>query len=300
MTPAASRGGDGCASAVAIHGRRGDARKTYRAPCYTNGVRALVAVVCLAGCASAPRVRLPGEPSTTSSSLDFVAGLPTIPVVVGGRTIDVLLDSGGFDTLSLSPELMAALGEPTGRSRTFTNARGERLQSREYLLREVRIGALVLRDVRAFEHRFASGFAPPVKTGYLGLGILRNLRVLLDYRARRVLFASRGAPLTPYETSTWRAAEIVADAHGATVESLLDGRPHRLILDTGATASLLRGPSGRLAVTEAKLGATPLGPMTFAQVPLDGLPVDGLLGADFFAAHPVLIDFPAHRIAIAP
>jgi len=227
----------------------------------------------------------------TTLPLGFVTTLPTVPVVIGGRTIDVLLDLGGFDTLSLSP----ALGRPTGRTRRFRTARGDTMVARELVLADVRIGDIVLHEVRGYEHLFARDFPPPVEAGYLGRGILDRFALAIDYPARRVSIARSQAELPASPGRRWHLVPFSSSDSGAVVSASLDGRVHQLLLDTGATSSFMREP---VRARDLRIGGLALGPLDFEALDLSVPDADGLLGASFFATRRVLVDFPAAVVGL--
>ena len=258
--------------------------------------RAMLLALAAAGCVRRAAFTVARAPAgATTLPLQFVGTLPTVPVVVAGRTIDVLLDLGGFDTLSLSPALGRQLARPTGNTRMFRTARGDALVARELVLPDVRIGDVVLHDVRGYEHVFARDFPPPVEAGYLGRGILDRFALAIDYPARSVAIARSRAELAASPGRRWSIVPFSSSDSGAVVSASLDGRMHELLLDTGATSSFMRQP---YRARDLRIGGVSLGPLDFEPLDLSVPDADGLLGASFFAPRRVLVDFPAAVIGL--
>ncbi len=113
------------------------------------------------------------------------------------------------------------------------------------------------------------------------------------------------------------------------VQTLIAGRPARLVLDTGAEVSLLtEGATQRLGLIAAKLpphriggigghrtaatlipapveaGGSRLGPWPFLETDLGHgrpwLPADGILGADFLAPYDYALDLSRNRLELSP
>jgi Aspartyl protease len=255
--------------------------------------RAVLLALASAACARRSSYVITRASRGTSVPLGFVGTLPTVPVEVSGQTVDVLLDLGGFDTLSLSPALARRLGaRPTGRTRTFRNARGAALETRELELPDVRFGDMVLHGVRGYEHVFAPDFPPPVEAGYIGRGILDRIALVIDYPARQLVIPGPGADL-PAEG--WRTTRIISADVGAVVSATVDGRDYTLLLDTGATSSFLRDA---YSARDLRIGGVALGPLDFDALELSVPGVDGFLGANFFAARRVLVSFPVGIVGV--
>jgi hypothetical protein len=254
--------------------------------------RAVLAAVVGLGC-SGPRFRLVSSPRDRPGSLPlvFTDRLPTVPIAVGGKTVEVMFDLGGEGTISLRPDLMEALGSPTGRVRSIRNVRGDRLQCREFILPEVRIADIVLADVRGYERCYAKDFAPPITSGSIGRGVLARLRMIIDYPAARVALST--APLEGLGD-----VPVVSMSDGPVVRGSIGNRDVDLLLDTGATASLLRPSVGVSGPLDVRLGKAVLRGIDFRVFAFAQPDVDGFLGANFFEGRRVLIDFPGKRVAL--
>jgi hypothetical protein len=248
----------------------------------------MLAALALAACGG-PRVVVPARTcGTVAVPLRLEQRLPLLRADVAGTPVDLMLDLGGFDTVSLDPVARVPVAF-TGRERTFRDARGDLLTAREYRLPAVSLGAQPLRDVVGTENVHAPGWQPPAGQGYVGLGVLRHFHLDIDYGsgALRLLDRRCPAPARP----GWTTVPLLSDADGVTVAARAGDRDVTLVLDTGATASTLR---------PGLPGPVTFGGVEIPVVPADFPVADGLVGADFFAAYEVAIDFEARTVAFRP
>jgi hypothetical protein len=272
---------------------------------------ALLAVANVA-CAGPPEVTLPPNPTCSASlPLQFTRGLPLVSIDVNGFTVSVLLDSGGFDSVSLGALVIDQVKPAyTGKTQRFENARGDALVARGYRLERVAIGPHVFTDVHGSEYVFAPDLPPTVLTGYLGLGLLRHLHLLIDYGRGELGLADRRCPVPALpDGAPWQRVKIESDEDGPRISATIDGRRRSLVLDTGASYSTIRRdvvPQQRLR----RVGTWELYPparviagdgeitgLELAVVDLRGPGTDGILGCNFFAAYQVFMDFEHREIA---
>ena len=272
----------------------------------------LAAAVVLCGCGAGPApITVPDHGcAPVVLPLRFEHGLPLVAARVGEVDTELMVDLGGAFTVTLKPDVGAqARCRQTGDVRRFRNARGDLLTSREILVSELRLSSLALRDVTGYEQAHASGFAPPVDTGTIGLGLLREFRLLIDYSRDELSLTDRRCPASTLpEPETWATAHIVSDRDGVVVEAVIDGRERKLVLDTGATWSTLRreavstGGEGEStsAAPRVVLGGATVDGLDFATADWPGPQVDGVLGCNFFSSHVVQVDFEAGTVAFRP
>ena len=272
----------------------------------------MVVAVVLLGCGARPApVTVPGGScAPVVLPLRFERGLPLVKARVGEVDTELMIDLGGAFAVTLKPDVVSrARCRQTGDVRRFRNARGDLLTSREILISELRLSSLALRDVTGQEQVHAFGFAPPVDTGTIGLGLLREFRLLIDYGRGELVLTDRRCPAADLpDGGPWATARIVSDRDGVVVEVVIDGHEEKLVLDTGATWSTLRreavnvsGAGGTLySPAEVAIGGAAIAGLDFAGVDWPGPRVDGVLGCNFFSAHVVQVDFNTETVSFRP
>jgi hypothetical protein len=119
----------------------------------------------------------------------------------------------------------------------------------------------------------------------------------------------------------WQALRLESGKIGPNVTLIVNGKPLKFVLDTGAQVNLVNSKSlapiaaGSLCPPASRganncdpreLGAVQdssgqsLGKMRAEHIDLNGAPFDGILGAPFFQSHKVLFDLAADRLLISP
>jgi hypothetical protein len=276
----------------------------------------LALAVFLSGCGGAtPAVVVPDSGCATAVlDLRFERGLPVTTARFGSAEAELLVDLGGASAVTLSPESLERIPhEKTDRTRVFHNARGDHLESRELRVREIALSTLILKDVVGQEQVHAEGFAPPVEAGTIGLALLREFRLLVDYGGGELTMTDRRCPATdPPDPDTWTTARITSEDDGVVIDAVIDGQERRMVLDTGATYSALQRdavPPDRVAEAggqevhapaRVEIGGTAVDDLDFAVVDWPGPGVDGVLGCNFFASRVVRIDFEARTVSFRP
>ncbi len=155
-----------------------------------------------------------------------------------------------------------------------------------------------------------SAFDPP-GDGHLGTGLFAAYDVLLDTPGRQLtLYPPQAAP--PARIHDWPSTVCTRSDEGLVIEGRLNGQRLKLLLDSGASSSLLHpkaanalglqppGDVPRVRIEELELGALGTFALDFYVIPYRHPRVDALLGATFFAQFPLFIDFDEGRIAIGP
>lgn len=261
---------------------------------------------------------------------DLRPGEPAFVVVRGdageGRPLSVLVDTGAatpFDLL-VAPQAAARSGGRVGAviPTASTVIGGARVAFRSYRMPQFRLGTAQLRDVRAGVSDAVAAFA--AKAGrpidvILGPRFLSTRTVSIDYAHRRANFAATmptgaGTPFT------------LAPAYPlALVRVRLNGTgPYLMVLDTGASTSVVDpqvaaaagmrgggtipvagagGVAGTARAVRTRIsfaGRTASSSIAVADLiaPLrqsSGAPIDGILGADWFAGTRLTLDGPGKR-----
>lgn len=300
-------------------------------PCTTTVVAkcvlplaAAMILPCLGACASSGRspavtITDSGPGGYTVVPLKIDSHLPTVPVSIGGVEVPLLIDTGGFEEISLSPAVLRKLDVIyTGRRIWRVGVHGllSLSSAREFIVPELRIGDVCLANVRGHEFHFADlhlAHKPPpaLENGIIGLALLRHFSVIVDYRAGVCVLATGGRYPPPYQPATWTSCSVdLSDLNiGIRGDVVADGRTLRCVWDTGASHSLIRPglvqpeePAGRNGHPSARLSkfvvaARDCGPFDFVAFDFRQPPVDAIIGYNFFKDHTVLLDFDNARLA---
>ena len=231
-----------------------------------------------------------------------------------GRPLRLLLDLGGFDAVALVPEELNGLSVSwTGRERETFSAMGDKARAREYALGDFELGGIHFPEVRGFEDLLHGKNRATPRSGYLGLGVLRLFRVIIDYRARHlVLIWPDAATPADYDVWNWPTSPFEKSGDGVLTRTRIDGADRVLVWDTGASHCVLKsGLQGKADVRKEgehlfitansfEVAGRETGSMDFALLDFKEPKADGFIGFAFFAKHAVYIDFKNRLIAVRP
>jgi hypothetical protein len=262
--------------------------------------------------------------------LTFIDGIPFTTVTVGATSSLLMIDSGGALGISIPETTIDRSGSVTLLDQTtkFRDLKGEVHEVRNLVANQVRIGATPLAPIEGRVH-VQWGGAPEGpdaeltkarQAGAIGLAAFADRPVMFDYRLGRMsIYAPGAGPQAGREG--WRALRLDYGKEGPNITLLVNGKPLKFVLDTGAKVNLVNAASLAPAGTGSQcptispddrrcdprtLGPIqdsdghPLGPLTAERVQLNGAPFDGVLGAPFFRSYRVLFDLSAHRLLLSP
>ncbi|MCG8273916.1 hypothetical protein MIC97_20750 [Aquamicrobium sp. NLF2-7] len=156
----------------------------------------------------------------------------------------------------------------------------------------------------------------------LGLGFFKGQRILIDYLSKELTVFDAASGFDPDREPGWIEVPFRHSEEGLVLEAMIDGRPHDMVLDTGATISF--AVADRIADTAAAVPCQSV----YASLEQEGcrlIPVDtqfgdtaasvhafliedspghfgatGLLGGDFLQHHAVFVDFAGKRMYVRP
>lgn len=184
------------------------------------------------------------------------------PATLNGHPAMLLVDTGA-ETTTLTPETVAALRLPADQAEAgdIVGITGT-VASANVVLGRLALGGVALatgRSVDVGALPSLAGATPPV-AGLLGVDVLAGYEVELDLPARRMALYVPG-PCTDYRP--WPGAMPLPFQRTRSglgfLEALVNGRPVRALLDTGARTTLLtRATALRVGVTERALAADPV------------------------------------------
>src|SRR5882757_9470339 len=112
------------------------------------------------------------EPAPLRLPLKFIHATPITTIEIGGQAIDVIVDTGGASSLTLSPDILAnARATLLTEIYRTTDAFGQQREHRRFRIPAVTIGGRLFQDIEAIETSGASG-AP--LANMLGRELLRQ------------------------------------------------------------------------------------------------------------------------------
>lgn len=262
-----------------------------------------------------PWIRLPVSISSDS-------GQPFFEIEIQGVKVPILVDLGSPTCLVLAEEIVEKIEEKTpyqGRSLIAMNGQDYFLEGyivSDVRLRNLSIGKLeVSKAPRGFlgESGLLWEGAPDEKGeerfGELGCAFFEMLKMplFLDM-SRSVLYLQANFERLAkegYRPKQWIKVPFTLGPFGIVLEAQMDQGTKRLVIDTGATYSLMPkrdNPQEFYTSSHFQMGGKEFGSQRFLLYPFPDLfsAVDGFLGMDFLQKHLVYIDFVHCLIYISP
>ncbi|CAK9884970.1 MAG: hypothetical protein XXXJIFNMEKO3_01362 [Candidatus Erwinia impunctatus] len=253
-------------------------------------------------------------------------GIPLVDVQIASRLHTLMLDTGSGEGIHLyKPNLDQLISDPYLKAvrqvpRRLIDVSGGENEVSSWKIERLLISNIAFHDVEAVIFKpwgFSMGGEQPVNE-VLGLGIFHGRRVMIDFKNDRLSVLKN----LPSDISNWSAYPVNKTASGLRVTVSVGGVPLHLIVDTGASHSLLfhnRLPAGTLfsgcrtleseasnldcRVTKFTMAdnkgrlRTDLAIVTNGITPQE-LDFDGLLGMGFMRGHQVIIDMPENMLYI--
>jgi hypothetical protein len=270
--------------------------------------------------ALSPLVALSGasadaEPLTepVTITIEIVKGYPILVARIADRELPLMLDLGGYESVTLTEEAMRVSGVVAlPESEQFKDAKGNLIEAARFRVKELRLGDAVFREVEGRVHASAPAYpaAPIGNVGRIGEALVRPYKVLLDYRGGTMTLFPDDDELAARGGCRGIAVPFVPEWEGSPVSrAKTDLGTLTFVWDTGAPRSIIRRDLVA-AGTEApaafdsrlfELGGTDFGPLEmlpFAFAEPAG--VDGFVGSNFFATHVVCVDLPNRRLLVRP
>lgn len=264
-------------------------------------------MVALAGCAASHKatIQQPPPPQGQPLSVEFVYNLPVVDASVGDEPVRLIVDLGGHDTVTLKEETLDRLPAVTRtwRRNASLNAAGKMTFDNEIIVPELRLGDVLVTEVHGHTITLPPQLATEVD-GYVGAGLLKRFRVLVDYPGFIWLLPANGPRPGP-EAASWSAVRVDKRLRN---DATIDGRAIKAGWDTGASHTVLDNTvaekiygitTGRVN-GQLTLDGHEFDPIELRVIELRGAGVDVLIGHNFFMQHQVLFDFPAQITYIGP
>ena len=265
----------------------------------------------MSACAlAADRIELP---------LTFERNAPVVHLMIDGRDVPFVLDTGASDALYLTVAESEAI---SGVRKTGQNVRSVDLSGKVAEVPEIQVDALRVNDM-AFgplkgrirtDWGVSDGNSSAPKISVLGLSFFGDRKVLLDFRGHRVVVWS--APASQPEAGEWADLPFTRGKEGIRIELASSQRRYRMVLDSASTVSLVKRasvPSGE-PLNECDIHMQPGFPCrsldltlptakspVFAPMLLslpEVFPSDGIVGREFFDRFSVVLDLSRDSIRI--
>jgi hypothetical protein len=160
--------------------------------------------------------------------------------VIQSRGFDLMLDTGaGQGTVTLAPAALESLDVSyTGKTLTLRDAEGNKYRPREFVIPSIRLGDLELTNVPGYENLTS----PPGFDGSIGLGLLGNFNVLIDYPVRAMTLYPKGTVPDFLSSEEWYRCEYAGGQQFDVRFAGLAGE-YSLGLDTGSGATAIPADS---------------------------------------------------------
>lgn len=247
---------------------------------------------------------------TTLPLTPYLEVLRTIKVVVGGDTLDFLLDTGGGIT-TISPGVASRLGcQASGRITGF-RMRGERVTTPSCADVALSIGGVTIRtDVGVFDMMSLIGPDRPPVDGMVSLQTFAGRAVTLDLAGGVLVIESRRSLGRRLSRGTELHGRLANGQAGAALDLFLmvpgQDRGLWLLWDSGHIGPLYLAPHAApllgldtLVSREAvlRLSPTTSAPTRFA---VRDIIYDGVIGEPLIARYRWTVDLATGRVWVAP
>lgn len=253
---------------------------------------------------------------------------PMVSVEIEGMSHELRLDTGSEEGLHLRRDLLDQIEGVrfTGEMQRSSDMAGNVQENARFVIDELPVNGRIFRDIRGVEF---SPWGITVREGsqlpessVLGLGFFKGQRILIDYLSKELTVFDAASDFDPDRDTGWIEVPFRHSEEGLVLEAMIAGRPHDMVLDTGATISF--AVADRIADTVAAVPCQSI----YASLQQEGcrlIPVDtefgdiaaslqaflieddpgnfeatGLLGGDFLQHHAVFVDFARKRMYVRP
>lgn len=233
-------------------------------------------------------------------------GSPTINVSIEGNTYPLELDLGSSFPFSLCENILQNIRKISYGTAEWSDFRGQRYESPAYAIPKINIGNLafdnmIIRQNREDFHINATlGSAPLQPIGTIGLPILEKYNLFLDFQHFAIYASNNYSALQQAGLLSNNFLIIPFTLHrdGILLSVETDMGVYRLILDTGATHTVIRQPHSN-STMQFRLMGHDFGSRSIVPIDLSAqFDFDGCLGLDFLLEHPLFIDYTNRQILL--
>lgn len=242
-------------------------------------------------------------------------GFPVATVQIQNHNIPLIFDNGASrSNIVLNKDIVKQLNLkiiPTNNEVCSHDDTGKRNCLKTYIIPELKIGQLTLQNIscelmdKLWGGHYDEGFKwfAAARNGVIGLKLLQQFNLLLDYKHSRAILTTLGTYPKEYDIKNWVA--IPFDKKGI-INAQINGVNVSLVTDTGANNSIMKA-SAKVLVDKKPCDPKKdlcqyLEPKTFTvgnkQLPKikfgvqqDEFPFDGVIGSSFFKEHQAFFDY---------
>ncbi len=230
-------------------------------------------------------------------------GLPIINISIEGTTYSLEFDLGSSFPVSLNEKILKTIHKISYGTAYWSDFRGTRYESPAYTIPEIKIGNLILADVFSKQNNedfhinvsFDALVSQP--PGAIGHPILEKYNLFLDLPHSAIYASNSYLPLQQAGLLSKNLLVIPFVLHpdGILLICKTDEGIQRLLLDTGATHTVIRAPhptsSSQFCLMGHDFGAHSIIPIDLCS----RFDYEGFLGLDFLKKHSLFIDYP-HKL----
>ncbi len=240
--------------------------------------------------------------------------IPLLSIHIEGQTIPVKLDLGFRGDLSLPEELISSLKHKRFlKTISMTGIRGKLYKDSLYQIPKFSIANIAFKQTTLqkespdlFQDSILAWAeeSPPKIYGRIGWELFYHTTLFLDLQNEEIILSDSFATLQQhgYFTGPCTRAPLILNRRLPEIDAETSQGPLRCLLDTGSTWNILNVPAGpSLEIPSFKIAGQECGAQTFRQIPLQfPIPIDAILGTDFFFQFAVFIDFANKQTYFAP
>lgn len=254
------------------------------------------------------------------------SALPIVKVNINGKVGEFMMDSGSQSAFHFTQAYMRHM---PNLKRLKEKARSSDLTGKVFLNEKFRFHHVYVNDM-SFENVEGVSLTPWGLTllpdgslpehMVIGLGLFKQKVLMMDYPQQTFTVANRLSELNIIN-GEWLSLPLTISDEGIIIDVTRDNENYKMMLDTGATVSLLwkerikKTPNtidcqrvmaemdnDNCEATQVHIKDATPGKFNVNALVLEGsfqhMEADGLLGTNFLQNHAVLIDFPSNRLMI--
>ena len=260
---------------------------------------------------------------TWDLTFDDKYNLPLIMINYQGEKIQMILDTGSNIALHLPMDLINKIPNKMENSEKIRSVDllGNITEIKSFVIDRLSLNSFVFKNVKVAEYKKWGLIISSDQTNksentnedkyVIGLGLFDGYVLTINYPESNITISN---DISTYLNPNWIAIPFDLNDEGLIVK-LSDGvKNYRMVLDTGATVSIIKEESlspftSKLTVPENNFRYISLEMKGIASdkvkaIIIDSLPdefqSDGLLGTDFFSKNRVKIDFRNKKMWIQP
>jgi hypothetical protein len=248
--------------------------------------------------------------------LRFEGSVPVIVATIDGHRASLIVDVGQVAALTLYPSAADALKPAaTGRTLSYTDVQGSVVATPIFEVQHLEFGGIRFQKVDGYvvPGEPTDGSTGQSAQGVIGLGALRDFRVILDYQGKRMtLIPSADGSVDPSDRCRGTIVPFLPNWNGIPVATAsTDVGDVVFVWETRAERSVVRSrfaedanatvTHGSVSTQHLTFGDHDFGALRLATIDYGGSSgTDGFIGNDFLSTHVVCFDFPGRRLLIRP